>query len=261
MPATRGRARTSGRAGEDVARGERPSCCAPARGSGPPSWAWPRRWAAPRCAARAGPRVALLVTGDELTEPGEPLAPGGIYSSNALRAGAQVERAGARSSARERVPDTAEATRAALGAALDAADVVVRLRRRVGRPARPRQAARCASSACEERFWGVSLRPGKPTWFGARERHARLRPARQPGVGDGHLPAVRAAALAALQGADPDATRARARLARPSRATRARAGGARAASSRARTARRPARRRTPRARTCSRRCWAPTAWR
>ena len=45
----------------------------------------------------------------------------------------------------------------------------------------------------EESFWGVSLRPGKPTWFGVREAHARFRAAGQPGVGDGHLPALRAA--------------------------------------------------------------------
>ena len=47
-----------------------------------------------RCAQK--PRVAVLVTGDELTEPGAALAPGGIYSSNAYALAAQVERAGRR---------------------------------------------------------------------------------------------------------------------------------------------------------------------
>ena len=112
----------------------------------------------------------------------------------------------------------------------------------------------------EERFWGVRLRPGKPTWFGTRGGTLRLRPAGQPGVGDGDLPAVRAPALAALQGADPDG-RARDRGARPgrSRATRdARAGRARAADGRATGWRADAHRRR-RARTCSPRCSAPTA--
>ena len=45
-----------------------------------------------RCAQR--PKVAVLVTGDELTEPGTALGPGAIYSSNAYALGAQVERAG-----------------------------------------------------------------------------------------------------------------------------------------------------------------------
>src|SRR3954469_12868213 len=45
------------------------------------------------CAAR--PRVALLVTGDELAEPGTPLAPGQIYSSNGWALAGLVERTGA----------------------------------------------------------------------------------------------------------------------------------------------------------------------
>ncbi len=60
-----------------------------------------------------------------------------------------------------------------------------------------------AALGVEERFWGVRLKPGKPTWFGAPRREARVRPAGQPGVGDDHLPPVRAAALRALPGADP----------------------------------------------------------
>ena len=43
------------------------------------------------------------MTGDELTDPGEPLAPGGIYSSNGYALAAQVERAGAELATRERV--------------------------------------------------------------------------------------------------------------------------------------------------------------
>ena len=45
-----------------------------------------------------------------------------------------------------------------------------RLRRRLGRAARPRQARAGGASASSEMFWGVALQPGKPTWFGTRER-------------------------------------------------------------------------------------------
>jgi molybdopterin molybdotransferase len=55
-----------------------------------------------RCARR--PRVAILVTGDELTEAGRPLKPGGIYSSNGWALAAQAERAGALVTARETRP-------------------------------------------------------------------------------------------------------------------------------------------------------------
>ena len=115
------------------------------------------------CARR--PRVAVLVTGDELTEPGEPLPPGGIYSSNGFALGGLVERAGARLVLRATVADTAEGTRAALSAALDQADLVcVSGGVSVGPHDHVKPALR--QLGVEERFWGVSLRPGKPTWFG-----------------------------------------------------------------------------------------------
>ena len=49
-----------------------------------------------RCARR--PRVALVVTGDELARPGDPLEPGRIYSSNGYVLAAQVEQRGSASS-------------------------------------------------------------------------------------------------------------------------------------------------------------------
>ncbi len=63
------------------------------------------------------PRVAVLVTGDELTPPGEPLPPGGIYSSNGFALAAQVERAGAELVGHTSVPDDPDGTRFAPSAA------------------------------------------------------------------------------------------------------------------------------------------------
>jgi molybdopterin molybdotransferase len=179
-----------------------------------------------RCARR--PRVALLVTGDELTDPGQPLAPGGIYSSNGYALGGQIERAGAELALRERVADSADATRAALGTALEAADVVV-VSGGVSVGPHDHVKAALAALGAREVFWGVSMRPGKPTWFGTRAGAAATadRSAGAQALAFG-LPGnpvsamvtfqlfVRPA-LAALQGADPSATRTTAVLDQPIR--------------------------------------------
>ena len=46
----------------------------------------------------------------------------------------------------------------------------------------------------DEVFWRVALRPGTPDLVRHARRRARLRPAGQPGLGDGHLHALRAPA-------------------------------------------------------------------
>jgi molybdopterin molybdotransferase len=120
-----------------------------------------------RCAQQ--PRVAVLITGDELTPPGAPLGPGRIYGSNGFALAAQVERAGAVLAGRATVPDDPDGTRAAIAAALDDADVVlVSGGVSVGPHDHVKRALR--DLGVEERFWGVRLRPGKPTWFGTRDR-------------------------------------------------------------------------------------------
>ena len=120
-----------------------------------------------RCAKQ--PRVAILITGDELTPPGEPLGPGRIYGSNGFALGAQVERAGAVVAGRAIVPDDPEGTRAAVGQALDHVDVLLVSG---GVSVGPHDHVKPAllGLGVEERFWGVRLRPGKPTWFGTRGR-------------------------------------------------------------------------------------------
>jgi molybdopterin molybdotransferase len=167
-----------------------------------------------RCGAV--PRVTVLVTGDELVEPGRPLGPGQIRDSNAYALAAQATRAGARVTSRRIVRDDRDATKAAFAAALDEADVVIGSG---GVSVGPHDHVKPALAALgvEQLFWGVRLKPGKPTWFG-----------RATGADDGtlvfglpgnpvsamitfHLFAR--PALRALAGADPSAaTRARAIL-------------------------------------------------
>jgi molybdopterin molybdotransferase len=118
------------------------------------------------CARR--PRVAVLVTGDELAEPGEALGPGRIYSSNAFALAGLVERSRATLVLRSTVRDTVESTREALAGALAEADVVcVSGGVSVGPHDHVKPALHELGVA--ERFWGVALRPGKPTWFGAHD--------------------------------------------------------------------------------------------
>jgi molybdopterin molybdotransferase len=112
------------------------------------------------------PRVAVLVTGDELVEPGRPLGPGQIRDSNAYALSAQAARAGARVTSRAIVRDERSATEEAFARALEEADVVIGSG---GVSVGPHDHVKPALAALgvEERFWGVRLKPGKPTWFGS----------------------------------------------------------------------------------------------
>ena len=153
------------RSGEDVRAGRRVI----GRGTdlGPAEVAMLAALGLPEVACGGVPRVAVLVTGDELVPPGEPLLPGQIRDSNAYALAAQASRAGAGVAMRSGVADDPAATRAALAAALDAADVVcVSGGVSVGRHDHVKDAL--AELGVEERFWGVRLKPGKPTWFGER---------------------------------------------------------------------------------------------
>jgi molybdopterin molybdotransferase len=67
----------------------------------------------------------------------------------------------------------------------------------------------------EERFWGVKLRPGKPTWFGVRGSTLVYGLPGNPVSAMVTFQLLVRPALAALQGADPSATRGEAVLDRP----------------------------------------------
>jgi molybdopterin molybdotransferase len=71
------------------------------------------------------PRVALLSTGDEVVEPGQPRRPGQIYDANRFSLGAMVEGAGAEPLDLGIVPDVRERLRERLLQAAGSADVVL----------------------------------------------------------------------------------------------------------------------------------------
>jgi molybdopterin molybdotransferase len=169
-----------------------------------------------RCARR--PRVAIVATGDELAGPGAPLGPGQIWSSNATALAAQVRLAGGSPTAAADAADEPGQVRDAIAAALDGADVVcVSGGVSVGPHDHVKGALR--ELGAREAFWGVALRPGKPTWFGTAERGGRRVLAfGLPGNPVSALVTFllfARPALRAMQGADPDAFRTTGVLAEP----------------------------------------------
>ena len=159
---------------------------------------------AARCARR--PRSAVATTGDELVEPGDELPAGHIWSSNSLALAGQIETAGGELVDRRTVPDDPAATRAALEAALDRADLVC-VSGGVSVGSHDHVKGALEELGVTKRFWGVALKPGKPTWFGAAQTPAgRVLVFGLPGnpvsaMVTFHLFAR--PALRALQGADP----------------------------------------------------------
>ena len=116
---------------------------------------------------RRGPRVALLVTGDELVDPEEEPGPGQIRDSNQLALLALLEQAGARPALSERVPDKREAVVGAFKRAAEAADLVVSSGGvAVGK-------YDFVKDVVEElghiELWRVAMQPGKPVVLGSVE--------------------------------------------------------------------------------------------
>jgi molybdopterin molybdotransferase len=114
------------------------------------------------------PQVRVMVTGSELLALGAPPEPGRIHESNGLMIALLAGRAGAVPSQTVRIADDRAATEAAVREGLDADVLVVSGGVSVG----PHDHVRPAFAACgvEEVFWRVSIKPGKPLWFGRRGR-------------------------------------------------------------------------------------------
>ena len=75
--------------------------------------------------ARPRPRVTVISTGNELTEPGEPLVPGRIWESNSFMLAAAARQAGCVARRRPSVPDRQDAVLAAIEEEAARADLLV----------------------------------------------------------------------------------------------------------------------------------------
>lgn len=109
-------------------------------------------------------RVGLLCTGDELTPPGEPLPPGGIYNSNQFAIGALLRRLGCVVSDYGKVADTRADTVAALRLAGHENDVVISCGGvSVGEEDHVKAAV---TELGQLDLWRIAIKPGKPLAFG-----------------------------------------------------------------------------------------------
>lgn len=122
-----------------------------------------------RVAVGARPRVRLVTTGSEIVAAGAPPGPGRIVDTNTpfLRA-ALVRLLGEAPAAAGPVPDDEEALAAALGEALDAADLVIATG---GVSVGDRDLVRgllAGRLGVEPLVWRVAVKPGKPVFVGRR---------------------------------------------------------------------------------------------
>ncbi len=110
------------------------------------------------------PRVAIVSTGDELVEVGEPLTAGRIINSNALSIAAAVKEAGAIPVIVGIARDTVESHREQFTAALKYDALVTS----AGVSAGDRDLVRevLAELGVQQLFWRVDIKPGGPTAFG-----------------------------------------------------------------------------------------------
>ncbi|WP_110599734.1 gephyrin-like molybdotransferase Glp [Salinicola lusitanus] len=110
------------------------------------------------------PRVALLLTGDEIVEPGQPLSRGQIYNSNGPMLATLIRRFGGELVSQVRVADDSGTTLARLEEAAAVADVIVTTGGvSVGEEDHVKPALERLGTLS---LWRLAMRPGKPLALG-----------------------------------------------------------------------------------------------
>ncbi len=111
----------------------------------------------------ARPRVAILSTGNEIVDPGQPLAPGQIYDINRFTLAAVVRRHGGVAVVHRPVPDAPSALSAALDRCVQEDLVVFSGGSSVGEHDLILDVIRARGDVL---FHGIAVKPGKPTLVG-----------------------------------------------------------------------------------------------
>ncbi len=164
--------------------------------------------ATPACRRR--PTVALVSTGDELIGAGDPLRAGAVRNSNSHALAALARDCGAEPLAPMTVGDQPEATREAVRSGLEADALVVCGGISVGEHDHVRAAF--GELGVEEVFWRLSLKPGKPAYFGTGPHGLVFGLPGNPVSAFVTFILLVRPALLAQQGAEPSRTRLRAEL-------------------------------------------------
>jgi molybdopterin molybdotransferase len=156
------------------------------------------------------PRIAVISTGDELVEPGLPIADHQIRRSNAYGVAAALQLHGHAEVLDEHLRDEEALMRERLAAILDSRDVLI-LSGGVSKGKFDYVPATLKALQVEEVFYQVAQRPGRPMWFGIGPRGQLV--FGLPGNPVSTLVCLRRYVLPALQAATGQVPRAPERLA------------------------------------------------
>ncbi len=117
------------------------------------------------------PRVAVLVTGDELVRPGTALKPGQIYESNSFALAAILREMGIADLQTLHLKDDKEAVTGGIRESLHDSDVVITVGGvSVGDFDYVKQAM--ADLGVEQIFWKINMKPGKPNFVGVYRKES-----------------------------------------------------------------------------------------
>lgn len=114
------------------------------------------------------PKVAIILTGNELQKPGNPLEFGQVYEANSFQLKAALNKIGIKNSMVLMAEDDPEELRKVLQKALEANDVVL-LNGGVSVGDYDFVTQVAQSCGVEEKFHKIKQKPGKPLFFGTKE--------------------------------------------------------------------------------------------
>jgi molybdopterin molybdotransferase len=121
--------------------------------------------------ARRRPRVIVISTGNELSEPGQPLVPGRIWDSNSYMLAAAASHGGCESTRHPTVPDSQELVLAAIETAAATADLLI-TSGGVSMGGEHDVVKAALSKLGTVMFRKVAIQPGMPQGFGLIGSHA-----------------------------------------------------------------------------------------